>query len=52
MTIYGVEFNKAQICETKISDVMKYGGKVSVDNYLDLQKKYVINQLIFTDEIM
>jgi len=48
MTIYGVQFNKAQICESKICDVMKYGGKVRVNNYLDLQKKYVINQLRFT----
>ncbi|CAF1152366.1 unnamed protein product [Rotaria sordida] len=34
-TISGVQFNKAKIIKSNISDVLKYGGKVCVNNYLD-----------------
>ncbi|CAF3982847.1 unnamed protein product [Rotaria sp. Silwood1] len=34
-TIFGVQFNKAKITKSNICDVLKYGGKVRVNNYLD-----------------
>ena len=42
MTIYGIELNKAEICKSKIIDVMICGGEVHINNSLDLKRKYVI----------
>ncbi|CAF1522448.1 unnamed protein product [Adineta steineri] len=39
MTIYGVQFSKAGICKSKITDVTVYGGKARINNYLD--EKYI-----------
>ncbi|CAF1003494.1 unnamed protein product [Rotaria sp. Silwood1] len=38
-TIFGVQFNKAKITKSKISDVLKYGGKIRINNYLDSKWK-------------
>ncbi len=46
-SIFGVQFNKAQIVESKISLVLEYGGKVRVNNYLDAKYKYVISHKRF-----
>ncbi|CAF1486601.1 unnamed protein product, partial [Rotaria sp. Silwood1] len=34
-TIFGVNFDKATILQSHISDVLKHGGKVRVNNYRD-----------------
>ena len=41
LTFSGTQFDKATILQSKISDVMKLGGQVKVNNYLDKTCKYV-----------
>jgi len=41
-TIFGEQFNKAKIMKSKISVVLKHGGTVRVNNYLDSKQKYVL----------
>ncbi|CAF3744010.1 unnamed protein product [Adineta steineri] len=46
MTIYGIQFNKAEICKSKIIDVMVYGGNVHINNFLDSKRKPLPIRLI------
>ncbi|CAF1152023.1 unnamed protein product [Adineta steineri] len=46
MTIYGIQFNKAKICKSKIIDVMVLGGDVRINNFLDSKRKPLPIRLI------
>ncbi|CAF1148362.1 unnamed protein product [Adineta steineri] len=39
MTIYGIEFNKAEICKSKIRDIMDDSRDVRINNSLDSEQK-------------
>lgn len=41
LTFSGTQFDKATILQSKVTDVLKLGGKVQINNYLDKQMKYV-----------
>ena len=41
LTFSGTQFDKATILQSKVCDVMKFGGEVKVNNYLDNKYKYV-----------
>ena len=41
MTFSGTQFDKATILQSKLSDVLRLGGKIRVNNYLDDKYKYV-----------
>ncbi|CAF1148327.1 unnamed protein product [Adineta steineri] len=38
MTIYGIEFNKAEICKSKIRDIMDDSRDVRINNSLDSER--------------
>ncbi|CAF4025776.1 unnamed protein product [Rotaria sp. Silwood2] len=41
LTFSGTQFDKATILQSHVSDVLKLGGKIRINNYLDKKYKYV-----------
>jgi hypothetical protein len=46
LTFSGTQFDKATILQSKMTDVLRLGGEVKVNNYLDNKYKYVKSYLI------
>ncbi len=46
LTFSGTQFDKATILQSKVSDVLKLGGKAKINNYLDKDIKYVKTNII------
>lgn len=45
LTFSGTQFDKATILQSKVADVLRLGGDVKVNNYLDEKYKYVTQKI-------